>query len=168
VRYILLIGLVLFQFSKSHAGTGEVDINNRPLNRLYLNVLGDATLSFNYERLYFLRKDLFVCGSIGAGLGIPHINYPTKLIFGYGGPRNFLEFGIGGSNIGVSENDNGSINTKFVVYPILGYRLQPIKTYRVGFGIYTTANLAGQAKTFGNGHREPVTGLLGITVGFCF
>ena len=113
--------------------------NERPLNSININLLGNASnISVNYQRIYFVKSNFFVSGKIGFGyykklglclrgryLGYEPCKPPKKIstithhITGnWGKKRSYFELGIGGSVVG----------NNYLMYPIIGYRLLPLKS----------------------------------------
>lgn len=124
-------------------------INIRPLNNYNLNILGEASLiSFNYERLILINSGFFFSGQLGIGYN------ETFLLFGGRSPeksavishhitgnlgkrRHFLEFGLSGAII------TGKTNEHYLLGPIVGYRLQPLKSNRVNLRIFGNIPVIG-------------------------
>jgi hypothetical protein len=119
----------------------------RPMNNLNLCLLGDGSLiSMNYELLTRIHKNAFISTALGVGyqesfelsfygpiynedtrefMSIPH-----HVTGNFGFKRGFLEMGLGGTFY------TGKINKHYVLYPILGFRLQPLKQYRAVFKLF--------------------------------
>ncbi len=140
---LLLISFILFAQSTD-------DVNVRPLNSVYLNVFGDASMfSVNYERLFLNERTFILAGKIGAGfyqeikiwknqltppkfLSIPH-----HITGNIGKRQHFLELGLGGTFL------TGSADNIYFLYPIFGYRLSPLKSNKYNFRIYAHIPFAG-------------------------
>ena len=132
-------------------GTIEPD-HQRPLNNLYINLFGDASLfSFNYERLFPLGSTLVISGKAGIGYnealriciwGIcPPPNgfatIPHHITVNWGKGYNFFEFGLGGTSI------IGNTNQHYFLYTILGYRLMPLRSNKTSFRIFGILPFSG-------------------------
>ena len=106
----------------------------RPLNSIYFNLLGEGSLiSANYDRLFPISPNFHISGNIGMGynqeiiiLGesIPDrfLTIPHHLTGNIGKKQHLFEFGIGGTQL------LGQDYSKYAIYPIIGYRLQPMKS----------------------------------------
>ena len=126
-------------------------MEDRPMNNINLNLLGDASLiALNYERLFFINDHFFLAGKIGMGYNETfnilcwggcyterYFTIPHSITGNLGGGRHFFEFGLGGTFL------NGSNWDFYRLYPILGYRLQPLQYKRVNFRIFGTAPFSG-------------------------
>jgi hypothetical protein len=120
---------------------------NRPMHNLNLSLLGDASLvSINFEVLTRIHKNAFISTALGVGyqelfdltiigpvrnentsgfMSIPH-----HVTGNFGFKRGFLEMGLGGTYF------TGKIDKRYVLYPILGFRLQPLKQDRAVFKLF--------------------------------
>jgi hypothetical protein len=125
---------------------------NQPSNNIYINLLGDASIiSINYERRFYVTPTYFLIGKIGYGyneefdlcvLGTcaSFEKYPTiphHISVNIGKRRHYLEVGIGGTYIG------GKADEKYIIYPIAGYRLHPLRKNKINFRIYGEYPLSG-------------------------
>ena len=137
-------GLILFAQNKIDT------VNIRPSNNIYLDILGDASLiSINYERLFFITPYFFITGKLGIGynqqfktlMGTSpeekYLTLPHHITGNLGKGRHFFEFGLGGTVI------NGKTNQHYLFYPIVGYRLQPLKSNRINFRIFGSTPFSG-------------------------
>jgi hypothetical protein len=127
----------------------QPDLNYRPENNIFINILGDASVaSLNYERLFFTDpKHFFI--AVGAGLGINyfviihnHSNsattystekymiIPHHITGNIGKGRHFFEFGLGGAILA------GPRAQPYLPYLTLGYRIQPWNKNRLHFRIF--------------------------------
>ncbi len=114
----------------------------RPMQNINLNYLGDASvLSLNYERIFPIKKYLT----------LPH--HVTGI---FGKKKHFLEFGLGGTAM------LGKENQYYVFYPILGYRIQPIRPKKVNFRVYGSWPL----NTLSN--EDLLFVPFGLSLGYCF
>ena len=124
----------------------EPNETSRPLNNVYVNLFGDASLiSINYERLYFVSGKVFLAGKLGLGTndesdltssvdsdeyeGLTTI--PHHITANFGRKRSLFEFGLGGTII------TGNIPNHYFLYSIIGYRLHPLKSKKMNFRIYS-------------------------------
>ncbi len=123
----------------------EYNETSRPLNNVYVNLYGDASLiSINYERLYFVSSKVFLAGKLGLGSNeesdltssvAPEeaesfTTIPHHFTANFGRKRSSLEFGLGGTII------TGKIPNHYFMYSIIGYRLHPLKSKKMNFRIY--------------------------------
>ena len=163
---LLLSGTVLF--AQRNGDSRE----NRPMHSVNLSLLGDASMiSVNYQKLYQVRPNFLVSGKLGLGYNqefqlclfgpcsTPPENFltiPHHITGNWGGGWSFFEVGLGGTLV------LGPISQNYLLYPMIGYRLQPLKSDRLNFRIF--------------GHF-PVTGIesnyilfipIGFSAGFCF
>ena len=135
---ILFGGILLAQSNND-------SIPERPVNGIVINLLGDASMiSVNYERLLLIRETFFIAGDLGLGyneefeLNIfgsysapdKYLTIPHRITGNVGRGQHFFEFGLGGTVI------TGNTNQNYLFYPILGYRLQPIKSNRFNFRVF--------------------------------
>lgn len=119
--------------------------DSRPLNSIYLNLLGDASLiSVNYERQFLVRPNLLISSKLGLGFnnefqlclfgGCPppekYVTIPHNITGNLGKGRHFLEFGIGGTII------SGNTRKPYILYPIVGYRFLPLKSKKLIFRVF--------------------------------
>jgi hypothetical protein len=143
----------------------------RPPNSIYMNLFGDASIfSINYERLFFNNRKFFLAGNAGIGysesldlpitstslLSIPmHITGNVNI----SGKRQFLEFGFGGTLLYYQ-------NFKFwdySIYPLIGYRWQPLKSGKFTFRIFVSYPLTDKID-IDSYWFSPV----GMSIGFAF
>ena len=86
--------------------------SSRPLNSIYINLLGDASIiSFNYERIFLINKTFFISSKLGLGYNEQfqlciwgpcsaperYLTIPHHISLNIGNGRHFFEIGIGGS-----------------------------------------------------------------------
>ena len=169
----IIIISVLFVMSVSYLFAQNISdtISVRPMNNINLNILGDASIvSLNYERLFFITPGIFISGDLGigfnqeftqnldgSGASTPdtYLTIPHHITGNIGKGKHFFEFGMGGTII------NGFPDKKYFLYPIIGYRLQPLKSNKVNFRIFTTL--------LNNGKDSEIYILpLGLSLGLCF
>lgn len=143
---------------------------DRPRNNISLNIAGDASIiSVQYERVFFIKSTLFVTGKIGFGYNEEMewcfwgCDPPEKFFTithhitgNLGKGRHFLELGLGGTIL------NGSTTQKYLVYPILGYRLHPLNFNKANFRIFGQYPFSGIPDELG--YFSPI----GLSVGISF
>lgn len=143
-KVVLAIGFVLIGatiFAQKSEGTNYT----RPQNNISTNFFGDASvISANYERLFLINSRFFLTGKLGIGyneeysLPIMRSNTPADqfltfthhITANYGEKKYFFEFGLGGTAV------SGNTDMKYLLYPIVGYRYQPLIPCRVNFRIF--------------------------------
>ena len=182
VKKMIFTILLVISVSILLAQNKEYSPDIRPLNIVAVNFYGDASItSFNYERLLFLSPTIFLTGKLGIGFNEATLHY----IFGYpslteeylisilhhitcniGKRIHFFEFGIGGSLVILNtDHDYFSIiitDRNYFLYPIIGYRIHPLKSDKVNFRIY------GLIPFSGYDHGEIRFSTLGLSLGLCF
>ena len=135
---IALLGTVLFAQNK--IDTAEI----RPKNNINLSLLVDASIiSLNYERLFLITPGFFTTGKVGLGYNEEfklcpgtcsppnkYITIPHHITGNLGKGRHFFEFGLGGTII------IGITNQHYLLYPIIGYRIQPLNSDKAYFRIF--------------------------------
>lgn len=120
-----------------------------PKNSVNGSFLGDASIiSISYERLFPINPNLFFTGKIGVGYNEDfqfelikwedsnsstnkHITISHHITSNFGKKKYYFECGLGGTIIG------GNTNYNYLLYPIVGYRLQPLKSNKVNFRVYS-------------------------------
>lgn len=132
-------GIVLFA-----QNPGE-PLDSRPLNGIYLNLLGDASLiSVNYERIVFVSPAFALSGKLGLGynkefklclFGVcppadEYATIPHHITVNFGKGRHFFEFGLGGTLI------SGNKSQPYLLYPIFGYRILPLSSNKTNFRLF--------------------------------
>ena len=121
----------------------------RPVNTVFLNFLGDATIaSLNYERLFPTESEHFF---LAAGLGVGVNTFvtlhsgegesftldnfaviPHHMTGNIGGGRHFFEAGLGGAFIG---SPGGQ---PYLSYILMGYRFMALKSNRISGRVYAS------------------------------
>jgi len=127
-------------------------VGSRPLNSIYINLLGDASLiSFNYERKFLISQTFLISSKLGLGyneefklcifgscsppkkyLTIPH--HITGIL---GKGLHFFEFGLGGTII------SGITTQPYIFYPIVGYRILPLMSNKINFRVFGQIPFSG-------------------------
>jgi hypothetical protein len=141
----------------------------RPRNNINLSLFGDASIvSINYERLFANNSKFFLAGKIGAGysesMGLPNKNtsllsIPAHFTGNYGGRQHFFEFGFGATALFYGQFTYWD----YCLYPMIGYRYQPLKKDRFSFRIFAGYPVTGKID-IDNYWFFPV----GVSIGFCF
>ena len=145
IKTILIAGF-LFVSMPLKAQEGQVLNSSRPRNNININLLGDGSpISLNYERLLSFHPSYFLTGKIGAGYNEEfkfclfgpcstpaekYLTIPHHFTGNLGTRSLFFEVGLGGTYI---IGDGGS---KYVVYPIVGFRVQPRKMQKMNFRLF--------------------------------
>ncbi|MBK9255188.1 MAG: hypothetical protein IPM42_06830 [Saprospiraceae bacterium] len=125
---------------------GEDKIKSEmPLNSYYVNILGDASLiSINYERILLKNSKGLIAAKVGLGYGREFeiclfgncsseqsfLTIPHHITKSFGSRNKFFEVGLGATMM-ISNEYN-----KYLIYPIVGYRLHPLKNLGLNFRIY--------------------------------
>ncbi|THD69872.1 hypothetical protein E7Z59_05975 [Robertkochia marina] len=145
-RSVFLL-LLIFQFGVSAwSQTQEELIFERPLNNLYLGFLGDLSLiAVNYERLFEINSRVLLAGQLGVGYNEEFqlcffgpcqepaekfVTFPVRFSGLLGKKKHFLEVGVGGTLV------YGSSPHPYYVYPLVGYRLQPLVKQKMVFRVF--------------------------------
>ena len=143
---LVISALILFAQNKIRT------INERPENNFNLNLFGDASIiSINYERLFIINPNLILTGQLGLGYNEEfqicifepcsppeqYLTVPHHVTLNLGNRRNFFEFGLGDTII------CGNTSQHYFLYPIAGYRLQPLRSINVNFRIYGSIPFTG-------------------------
>ncbi len=164
-RYLLIIIFVtsvtiLFAQNKTDS------TYTRPVNNFNLNFAGEGSfVSINYERLFLINPVFFLTGQIGFGYneefliwgGPPETfrTIPHHITGNWGKRKHFFEFGLSGAII------LGNTNNHYLLGPIIGYRIQPLKTNKVNFRIYASIPVI-------IGLNTETFSYAGISFGYCF
>lgn len=168
ILFLTLSGDILF--AQNYGDSPDV----RPLNNVNLNVLGDGSLiSLNYERLFLIGENNFITGKLGVGYNeelqlfswgsdTPSTHYltiPHHITANFGKTRHFLEVGLGGTYF------NGNTPYHYLLYPLVGYRFQPLKTNKVNFRVFVCYPFKGiDSKETDDKIFFPI----GLSAGICF
>jgi len=126
-----------------YAQNNNDSTNTRPLNGINLNLLGDASyFSINYERIFLISSSFFLTAKVGLGYNeefqygghstplSKFLTIPHHFTGNIGKGRHFFEFGLGGTLI------NGNTTQHYIFYPIVGYRLLPLKSNNINFRLF--------------------------------
>jgi hypothetical protein len=150
-RIILIIVFTIsgtFLFAQNNRDSTDI----RPINNINLSICGGASIiSLNYERLFLINQNFFITGKLGIGYNEEfklcifgpcsppekYITIPHHITGNLGKGRHFFEFGLGGTII------IGKTNQHYWLYPLVGYRLQPLKSNKVNFRIFGSIPFSG-------------------------
>ncbi len=124
------------------------DLEDRPLNNIFANILGDASVaSLNYERLFLIDPEhVFIAAGAGVGLNYfvlihnsngsntysteKYVIFPHHVTCNIGKGRHFLELGVGGAALA------GPRAQPYLPYLTAGYRIQPWTKNKLHFRIF--------------------------------
>ncbi len=135
--------LLVFAISFFNSSFSQDTNFTRPKNSISLNLIGNGSLvGLNFDRSFFLKENIFISTMIGFGFneisegflnkngGISCVTVPHQLTINMGIKRHFVEAGIGGTSV------TGSNKIPYLVYPTVGYRLQPKQKNGFNMRIY--------------------------------
>lgn len=126
--------------------------NDRPLNSIQINLLGDASIiSINYDKQFLISSTFILSGKLGLGYNEEfkicvwgpcspsekYMTIPHHITGNIGKGRHFFEFGLGGTII------SGSADKNYLLYPIVGYRILPLNSNKVNFRIFGQIPFSG-------------------------
>jgi hypothetical protein len=172
MKHFIFALLLILSKSILYAQKAEERMDNRPSNNIHINILGDASwISINYERRFLVRAAYFFTAKLGYGYNEEfqiciwdnacssnhtYITVPHHITVNVGNGRHFLEAGIGGTAI------LGNTDQNYLIYPILGYRLHPLRKNKINFRIYGEVPFSGLL-------TEDILFIpFGMSLGFCF
>lgn len=148
---------------------GHEDV--RMKNNISLNGFANAAfLSLNYERLFANTEGFFVATKVGAGINLTNTlgasfgegafgAYPvlvSHLSFNFGAENNYFECGAAATKFFQAGNSN------YTIYPMIGYRFQPMETSSINFRFIINFPVDG---TWFGGHTVLP---FGVGLGACF
>ncbi len=152
-KYVLVWTALLFIGSANYGANAQkgvnpteytTNINTYPKNHIYLNLLGDASVfSLNYDRVWMVGDSKeaiqFLSTKIGLGYNVEfsvfsdyaetYTTIPHHLTYNIGGENSQFEFGLGGTFL------FGHVS-EYIVYPMMGLRLIPLKHPHFNFRLY--------------------------------
>lgn len=118
--------------------------NQRPKRNFSIGIGGDGgVISVNHEKLNIVSYNLMIATEIGIGatqdfsISDPnhyYLSLPFNISVCFGKRMHLFEAGIG-STIHLRINDPFY---EFCIYPIIGYRIQPLKSKKVMFKLYSS------------------------------
>jgi hypothetical protein len=184
MRYDAIACVVAALYSASFSEDSAYTPLARPANDVSINLFGDALyFSFSYERLFACNSWFFITGKVGVGYdqdfnisfwgGSPpalqdYLIITEHITGNFGKGICFGELGFGGSIIA------GNTNYHFLYYPVVGFRLQPVKNkWRPNFRIFGCLPFSDLLKgydfrkTDGTGPK-PIFLPFGFSTGVCF
>ena len=113
--------------------------NQRPIKNVFIGIGGDGGMgSINQEKLRLMSFELLMIQKIGLGYSKQfvgdslygnYISIPANLTFAIGKRNHMFEVGFG-TTIFLNLKDP---TYQFCLYPIFGYRIQPLKSKKVFF-----------------------------------
>lgn len=148
MRKIILMTILLTTGNILFAQKNEEIIETRPLNSFNINLLGDASLiSFNFEKQYLISSTFILTSKLGLGYNEEfllfghnpehYLTIPHHITANIGKGKHFFEFGLGGTII------CGNTNQPYLLYPIVGYRILPLKSNKINFRIFGQIPFSG-------------------------
>ena len=162
MKKIFLTILLILTGTAIYAQDKEKPLTTRPLNNINLNFLGDMSfISLDYERLLIGGQIFLLTAKLGVGYtdeiimagthdnNTKYLTVPHHITANIGKKRHFAEIGLGGTAF------LGQETTGYMLYPIVGYRLQPLKTNNIDLRVYfnypfeTNYNVSIEAAVFG-------------------
>lgn len=126
--------------------------NERPLNSIQINLLGDASIiSINYDKQFLISSTFVLSGKLGLGYNQEFelcftgscpspknfTTIPHHITGNIGKGRHFFEFGIGGTVI------VGNTKQIYFLYPMVGYRILPLNAGKLNFRIFGQIPFSG-------------------------
>ena len=141
MKKIILTGIFAISVSLLFAQNRSDTIEMRPFNNINFNIGEGSFNSLNYERLFYIDPRFFLAGQVGIGQTgkldasdstspKTYTTIPHHFTGNLGKKRSFFEFGLSGLIV------TGDVNKHYMFGPIVGYRLQPLKSKRVNFRVY--------------------------------
>jgi len=150
IKTIIFITILFAIYSSLFAQT-KSELFSRPINTISIGLLGEGTLfSLNYERLFPIKKHLFLSGKIGVGrtvdfCGLIHceenykakasISIPHHITVNFGKKKVFLEAGYGGTML------TWNYKPKYIAFGIIGMRIHPFERNKFSFRVFATPPL---------------------------
>ena len=149
-RLILLLCFFGIEIKAQEKSISQIEkiqsVEDRPLNNISLNFLGDASkISINYEKQFLVGESFILTTKFGLGYNqefrlclfgscsSPSKNYltiPHHFTANLGNRRSFFEFGLGGTIL------YGETSEPYILYPIIGYRFLPLQSNKINFRLY--------------------------------
>jgi hypothetical protein len=177
MKTIILLIILLTSGTNLLAQNKEEPTAKRPRNNVNLNLVGNASLiSINYERLLLIKPIFFLSGELGIGYNTTvsfnffgafgaeesgstnHLTIPHHITGNLGKGRHFFEFGLGGTII------TGGLHN-YILYPIIGYRLQPLRSKKVNFRLFGSYPIYGKDV---EDTLDIIFSPVGLSLGVCF
>jgi hypothetical protein len=153
MRKIILLTILLIIGRELFSQNQEDIIDARPINNFNLNLLGDASIiSINYERQFIVSPIFILSSKLGLGYNEEfqlcifgpcssppekYLTMPHHITGNFGKGRHFFEFGLGGTII------NGNTTQPYLLYPIVGYRIMPLRSDKLNFRMFGLIPFSG-------------------------
>lgn len=153
MRKVILVLILLNTDIILFAQNQKELVNTRPLNSISLNLLGDASIiSLNYERQFLVSPTFILSSKLGFGYNEEfqlcisgpcssapemYLTVPHHITVNIGKGRHFFEFGLGGTII------NGNTTQPYLLYPIVGYRILPLRSNKINIRIFGLLPFSG-------------------------
>ena len=126
-----------------------INKNIPPKNIISFNFLGNGALfGLYYDRCFTISNHAFISTKIGAGVneisnGALCYTIPHQTTINFGSKSHFLEMGIGALKV------LGKNQIPYLIYPTLGYRLQPLKKKGIYLRFYSSILLNNNRSDYG-------------------
>ena len=179
-KFIFIIFLTVYG-TMGCAQDPDTSIFWRPVNNVHVNLFGGdgSVLSINYEHLYVVEDHFLLTGKMGMGYNQEfqicifgscpppeqYFTIPHHITGNLGKNRHFFEFGLGGTMV------LGNTYQHYYLYPLLGYRIQPVRWNKLNFRIFGSIPLWGLESTPWGPSKEGSTIMFlpfGISAGICY
>ena len=171
----LLLSIIILILSSNTFSQENKFFNQRPDRNITLSLGGDGgIISMNHEKLNIISYNLILATEIGIGatqdvsiLDPNHyyLSLPLNISVCFGKRMHLFEAGFG-STIHLRINDSFY---EFCIYPILGYRIQPVKPRKLMFKIFTSIPYNLNYQTYINLKDSEVFFIpIGISIGKSF
>jgi len=149
--------------------------NQRPVKNLSFGLGGDGGLiSLNYEKLHLISFKLMLTHEIGVGASQDYsflnpnnyyLSFPLNISACLGRRKHLFEMGLGSTIYLMLNNNFYSI----CIYPIIGYRIQPLKDGKIMFKLFATVPYNLNFDTYINLKDSDILYLpFGISIGKSF
>ncbi len=171
----LLIPIITLMFSVNTFSQEIKFFNQRPDRNLTLGLGGDGgVISVHHEKLNIISYNLIFATEIGLGATQDvsivdpnhyYLSIPFNISACFGKRMHLFEAGLG-ATIHLRINDPFY---EFCIYPIIGYRIQPVKPRKVMFKIYTSIPYNLNYRSYINLKNSDVFFIpIGISIGKSF
>jgi hypothetical protein len=174
---LLFFGIEIKAQEKSISQIEKIQsVEDRPLNSISLNLLGDASkLSINYEKQFLVGESFILTTKFGLGYNHEfriclfgpcssplkyYLTIPHHFTANLGKRRSFFEFGLGGTIL------YGETSQPYILYPIIGYRFLPLQSNKFNFRLYFQPPIQEIEGEFG--HPDIGWIPVGISIGSSF
>jgi hypothetical protein len=145
----ILIVVLSISCSSLSAGIMPDTTVARPLKDVNINLLGASSLiSLNFERMFLINSKLLLACQIGVGYNEEfqlfdkspaekYVIVPHHVTACIGKKKQFIEFGIFGAVV------SGKTEYHYLLGPVAGYRIHPLRSDRINFRIYGNIPVIG-------------------------